>query len=162
MVQCLILVFIVYKILRSSLLFFVRKIGQTHEVAITIISAFPRTCLPVAGALTNVTNDYTCIQRWEQSEPDGTGVNSHRHHVVIGVKFPFCSPTEGTCLLRPLWIVSILTLDPFEPKTLKGRFLTFHGVIEANLLMLYAIIFTAAFSSCAVPHLPSTLQSMQE
>lgn len=59
---CLSLMLIVYKILRSSLLFFVSKTGQTHEVAIKIISAFPSTSLPVASVLTNVTNDYTCTR----------------------------------------------------------------------------------------------------
>lgn len=47
--------------------------------------------------------------------------------------------------IQTFWIVSSLT---FAPKTWRGRLLTFHGVIEANFLMLYNIIFTAAFSSC--------------
>lgn len=54
---CLNLMFVVYKIFRSSLLFFVSKMEQAHEVVITVISAFPRT------SLTNVTNDYTCIEQ---------------------------------------------------------------------------------------------------
>lgn len=58
------LMFIVYEILRSSLLFFVRKIGPRHEVAITTTPSFPRTSLPVAPVLPNTTNGHTCTRRW--------------------------------------------------------------------------------------------------
>lgn len=116
------------------------KKKHTHKVVITMISAFPRASLPSALVLANVTNDYVCgaVEAWWHR------VNSHCHHVVIGVKFPFCSPTVGTCLLRPFWIVSTLTLDLCA---WESRYLKFLGVIEATFLMLYTIIFTAAFSS---------------
>lgn len=138
--------FSVYKIVRFSLLFFVKKMDRAHEVAITIISAFFPGLLSLQLRL-SLTNDYICTQQLQQLKPDGSGVNIHCHHIVIGVKVPFCSPTEGTCLLRPF------ELFPFEPSTLWalnriGGFLTFHGVTRANFLMLFAIIFTAAFSSC--------------
>lgn len=46
-------------------------------------------------------------------------------------------------------IVSILTpFNRLSQKTWRCRFLPFHGVIEANVLVRYAIIFTAALSSC--------------
>ena len=60
--------------------------------------------------------------------------------------------------IQTFWIVSSLT---FAPETWRGRLLTFHGVIEANFLMLYNIIFTAAFSSCEGPQMWSTEMSVE-
>lgn len=74
------------------------------------------------------------------------GLTSIAITLFLELRISFCSLTEGTCLLRPF------ELFPFEPLTLRalswiGGFLTFHGVIGANFLMPFAVIFTAAFSS---------------
>lgn len=91
----------------------------------------------------NVTSDYTCAVRWERLKRPLT-----RRHGVIGVKFPFCSPADGTCLRRAVGIVSSLTSRPASPqKTWEARPLIFHGVIVADRLMLHA----ANFCSCS-PH----------
>lgn len=102
---CLNLMFFVYRIVRFSLLFFVKKMDRAHEVAITIISAF------FFFSLTNVTNDYICTQ---QLKPDGSGVNIHCHHIVFGVKDFFLFSHWRNMFAQTFWIVSIWTPDPLS------------------------------------------------
>lgn len=77
-------------------------------------------------------------------------VNGYPCHVVVGVKFPFCSQIERACLLRPLGIVSILTFmtpTPHPVPTLffEENFSHFILVIEANFLMLGGHNFHSCF-----------------
>lgn len=101
----------------------------------------------------NVASDYTCAAQWERLKRP-----LPRRHRVIGLKFPFCSPADGTCLRRAARVVSSLTSRPASPqKTWEARPLIFHGVIVADRLMLGA----ANFRSC-LPHMLPTLQRFPE
>lgn len=65
------------------------KKKHTHKVVITMISAFPRASLPSALGLTNITNDYMCV---EQLKPDGTGLTATATMLLLELSFLFVLP----------------------------------------------------------------------
>lgn len=77
--------------------------------------------------------------------PDGTGLTATAIVLLLELSFLFVLSLKEHVYSD---LLDCFQFNLWPPETWRGRLLTFHGVIEANFLMLYNIIFTAAFSSC--------------